>query len=750
MEPIEVKDHFFALHTEHTSYLFCVDQYLHLEHIHYGASVDISDAQALRLKNTVPYGDSVTVDEEGRMCLDLIPLEWSGNGRGDYRPSPISCTADGSTTSDFLYDGYDVILGDAPLTDLPSPYGATQTLVIHLTDNIMHACMNLYYAVYPEADVIARWAEIINNGGNLVIDRMMSYSLDMNEDDLVLMTFKGQWAGEAHLTETEVVNGTYASGADHGFSSSACNPGFLLRKKDTSEEYGQAWGFNLMWSGSHHEYVSMDELGCVRIMSGVSDDRLTLTLHKGESFTAPAAVMTYSDQGLNDLSHHFHRFVNEHVVRGSWKEKERPILINSWEGFYFDFTEEKILKLASQAKDLGIELFVLDDGWFGKRNDDRAGLGDYNTNLQKLPHGIRGLSDRIHDLDMKFGLWFEPEAVNPDSDLYRRHPEWAMHDIYPDAYGRHEFLLDLTNREVQEYIIAQVSKVLDEGNIDYVKWDMNRQMAGQNGAYDIAYLKVLYHILDAVFTPRPQILFESCSSGGNRFDLGMMCYSPQIWGSDDTDPVERLDIQKGYSYLYPQSTWGAHVSMAPHDQTMRDTPLSTRFHVAAYGQLGYELNTDELNETEKEEIKGEIIYYKAHRYLFQYGTFDRTDLNQDKEQFTVRNEIEAVSTKYRRLVHAAPKQETLRVMHLDGHSQYEVTGRSHILFLHPRTAAMKQGRLTESREGVYAPEENYQASGNALKQGIRLPYLFNGYFTKEIRIPGDFGSEMYYIKKIEK
>lgn len=750
METIEIKDAVFGLHTDHTSYLFGVDHYRHLEHIHYGRRVRIEDAEALRLKNTVPYGDSVTVDENGEMCLDSIPLEWSGNGRGDYRPTPLSVSTPQSTSSDFIYDSYEIVSGKASLEDLPSSYGAEQTLIIHMIDQVMHAKLNLYYAVYPKTDVISRWAEIINDGEDLVLHRMMSYSLDINEDDLVLMTLKGQWASEVHVTESELVNGTFVSGADHGFSSSACNPGFMIRKKDTNETHGQAWGFNLIWSGSHHESVSMDELGCVRIMAGISDDRMAITLHAGEHFTTPEAVMTYSQQGLNDLSHHFHDFVNDHIVRGPWQKKERPILINSWEGFYFDFNEEKILDLASQAKKLGIELFVLDDGWFGRRHDDHAGLGDYDTNMKKLPHGIRGLSDRIHDLGMQFGLWFEPEAVNPDSALYEKHPDWAMHDAYPDAYGRHELLLDLTKKEVQDYIIANVGKVLDEGNIDYVKWDMNRQMAGQDGAYDIAYIKALYHILDAIFTPRPQILFESCSSGGNRFDLGMMCYSPQIWGSDDTDPIERLDIQKGYSYLYPQSTWGAHVSMAPHDQTLRDTPLSTRFHVAAYGQLGYELNTAELNETEKEEIKNEIAYYKEHRALFQYGTFERTDLPSDKEQFTVYQASEAISTKYRRLVHAAPKQETLMVDCLDDPSIYDVEGREHILFLHPRTAPMKLGRLVNGKEGVLAPEEKYQASGSALKQGLRLPYLFNAYYTKEVRIPTDFGSEMYYIHKHQK
>lgn len=750
MKAIEARDHVFALHTEHTSYLFRVDSYRHLEHIHYGGRVLISDAEALRLKNTVPYGDSVTIDEEGKMCLDSIPLEWSGSGRGDYRPSPIGCVSNGSTTSDFLYESHEILTGDVPIADLPSSYGAAETLVIHMADPVMHARLDLYYAVYPQEDIIARWAELINDGGEIVLSRMMSYSLDLNEDDLVLMTFKGQWAGEVHPAEVELVNGTYASGADHGFSSASCNPGFLLRRKNACEESGQAWGFNLVWSGSHHEYVSMDELGCVRIMAGVSDDRLSMTLHSGERFCTPEAVMTYSDHGLNDLSHHFHDFVNRRIVRGPWKEKERPILINSWEGFYFDFTEEKLLSLASEAGDLGIELFVLDDGWFGKRNDDHAGLGDYHTNLQKLPHGIRGLSDRVHAMGMKFGLWFEPEAVNPDSDLYRAHPDWAMHDLYPDTYGRHEFLLDLTRKDVQEYIIAQVSGVLDEGVVDYVKWDMNRQMAGQSGAYDIAYVKALYHVLDAIFSPRPQILFESCSSGGNRFDLGMMCYSPQIWGSDDTDPIERLDIQKGYSYLYPQSTWGAHVSMAPHDQTLRDTPLSTRFHAAAYGQLGYELNTAELNEAEKEEIRGEVAFYKAHRFLFQYGTLNRTDLPQDREQFTVQSGAEAISTKYRRIVHAAEKQETLQVGHLEGDAQYQVEGRSHILFLHPRTAPMKMGRLTADRRGVYAPAERYQASGSALAHGIRLPYLFNGNCSAQVRSPADFGSEMYLIRRINK
>ena len=328
-------------------------------------------------------------------------------------------------------------------------------------------------------------------------------------------------------------------------------------------------------------------------MMGINPSNFVKVLEPGDGFETPEAVLPWSNRGFNGVSSNFHRFINHHIVPEYWRFKERPVLFNSWEGCMFNFTHSRLVDLAKRAKKLGCELFVLDDGWFGKRDNDFAGLGDYNVNMKKLPYGLKGLADKINELGMQFGLWFEPEAVNPDSDLYRAHPDWALTDDHSELYGRHELLLDLTKPEVRDYIVENVSRVLDSANISYVKWDMNRHSIAL-GAKAHDYILGLYDVLGRIFGPRTHILLESCSSGGNRFDLGMLCYTPQVWCSDDTDPIERLTIQGSLSYLYPQSTFGAHVSAAPHAQTLRATPLTTRGNVSFFGWLGYELDLKHL------------------------------------------------------------------------------------------------------------------------------------------------------------
>ncbi|MEZ4628485.1 MAG: alpha-galactosidase, partial [Eubacteriales bacterium] len=366
---------------------------------------------------------------------------------------------------------------------------------------------------------------------------------------------------------------------------------------------------------------------------GIHPQSFEWTLASGERFETPEAVMTFSSDGFNGMSAHFHDFVNAHIVRGDWKGKERPVLINNWEACFFRFTRSKLLRLARQARRLGVELFVLDDGWFGKRNDDHAGLGDYAVNTKKLPRGMKSFADEIRSLGMMFGLWFEPEMVNPDSDLYRAHPEYAVTTPgRAPLYGRNQLVLDLCNPDVRDYIVNNVSKILDDASVDYVKWDMNRHISDacspvlvNQGEFYHRYMMGLYDVLSRIFRPRPQILLESCSSGGNRFDLGMLCFSPQVWSSDDTDAIERLKIQEGLSYLYPLSAMGAHVSAAPNQQTLRQTPIATRFNVASFGCLGYELDLKHLTMLERKEVREQIAYYRAHRNTLQYGRFFRHD-----------------------------------------------------------------------------------------------------------------------------
>lgn len=759
MKSIIFQNQVFLLNTSHLSMMFQVNAYGHLEHIHFGRKVHMEDAGALSLKRNVPYGDSLLYDDQNdpTYCLDTVPLEYSTEGKGDTREAALSIRSKQGITTDFHFESYEVLEGNKSMEHgLPASYGASQTLIIHLKDIKRDLRLDLLYSVYPECDVFTRRAVLINEGEPVSITKMMSFSLDLVSDSLVLMTFNGGWASEVHRTDTPVNVGTLVAKSNCGFSSSRTNPGFIVRKKETNENAGVAYGFNLIWSGDHYASVSSDSRGSVRIMAGISPDRFSYELKKGESFETPEVFMTYSADGLNDLSHHFHHFINDHVVRGAWKKKERPVLVNDWEAYMFDFDEEKLVHLAEAGKQIGAELFVLDDGWFSRRNNDEAGLGDYHVNLKKLPSGIIGLSQKIHHLGMKFGLWFEPEAINKDSLLYESHPEWVLRDgLYEDVLGRHELLLDLRRKDVQDYIIANVAKILDEAHVDYVKWDMNRLMAGQSGEAGYAYTLGLYRVLDEIFGRRPEILFESCSSGGNRFDAGMLCYCQQIWSSDDTDAIERLDIQKGYSYLYPQSVMGAHVSASPNAQTGRSTPFPTRFHISAFGELGYELDVFSMDPIEVEEAKNEIAFYKKHRRLLQYGIFNRGQTDDRHESFSVisNDRKEAVVSSFRRLIPAASAAERLQVNDLLNDALYEVKQREAIMPIgkdSPIRYVAKQAGTLISKDGYDGIRQKaivWPASGSALAEGILLNNVFNGSgYNEDIRFPQDFGSEMFYIK----
>ena len=762
MKPIEIHENLFHLQTENTSYLFRVDPYGHLEHIHYGRRVSSLDADALAYKRTITYGSVLNVnDADPAYTMDALPQEYPSYGRGDFNEAAIEIRQGDSYTLDLTYAGHEVLDGNASMSALPSSYGANSTLVIHLTDVPKNIAVDLIYALYPDTDVITRRA-IVTNRSSLEIEirKILSSSLDIFEGDLDLIDFHGAWIKEAHTHHRPVEHGTYVIDSKVGFSSAKCNPGFLVEERGANEDHGKVWGFNLVYSGNHYSSISKNEYGIVRIMSGIQPSRFSCVLREGESFETPEAVLSFSNRGRNGLSQHFHDFINEHIVRSDWKKKERPVLINSWEAFGFDFKKDSLVKLASAAKKLGMELFVLDDGWFGRRSDDTKGLGDYDCNTKKIPGGIKALSKEIHDQGLLFGLWVEPESVNRDSVLYETHPDWAIEEKDRESVlGRHQLLLDLTRKDVRDYIVENVSKLIDENDVDYIKWDMNRMMCSVNGLYSHNYILGLYEVLDRIFTKRPHVLLESCSSGGNRFDLGMLCYSPQIWASDDTDPIERLDIQKGLSYLYPLSTMGAHVSASPHSQTLRDTPLETRFHVSAYGCLGYELDLGMLTPLEKEEIRRQILYYKEHRKTFQFGRFYRSD-DKDQEVFEVLNDEEAIVSKFRRIVHAAPEIDRLIVKGLEDTKMYDAVSRSFtfsitrfgnlINYLLPVRVNARGILVNEvsKYKGIEAPSMTYEASGSALENGISLHKLYLGTgHDEKLRLPLDYGSDMFLIKE---
>ena len=747
---IECKDGLFHLKNNALSCLLRVNRYGLLEQVHFGAPVRTEDAQALAPQPGLGWGSSLLLnDKDPGSCPDAMALAWSGSGRGDFRESPLEL--DGRST-DFTYVNHR--LPDAPPvmeSGLPQSHGKGETLEIIMEQP--GARLTLYFTLYETA--MTRFAVLENTGEKPVcLQKLMSVSMDLY-GSFTMTTFNGGWAAEMQRCDTVVGASRVVLESTTGASSNQHNPGFLLSGEDATEDAGRVYGFNLIYSGNHYASAQRSHQGFTRVMQGISPANFCALLQPGERFETPEAVMSFSGAGFNGLSHRMHRFVTEHVVPEYWKAKERPVLYNSWEGCMFDFNQQRLLELAKSAKKLGCELFVLDDGWFGARNNDLAGLGDYNVNLKKLPQGLSGLARKINRLGMEFGLWFEPESVNEDSDLYRAHPDWALTDSFPTIYGRHQLLLDLTKQEVRDYIVENVSAVLDSANITYVKWDMNRHSVAV-GAKAHDYILGLYDVLRRIFGPRPHILLESCSSGGNRFDLGMLCFGPQVWCSDNTDPISRLEIQGNLSYLYPQSTFGAHVSAAPHAQTLRATPLTTRGNVSFFGCLGYELDLKHLMDVEMQEIKHQIELYKTHRRLFQFGTFSRM-----KNGWQVSLEGVTAAGVFHSLVDAAPGYEQLRLTGLDGSKTYQLRTRAqkirigqfaHLLKhvvpvkLNPEGAVI---RTADKHLGLDDGVEGYRVSGSALMSGILLQPLFRGTgYDKNQRTQGDYGSNLYLVEEV--
>ena len=774
---ISFLDGTFRLDTNSTSYIFRVTKSGHLENIHYGELLKEQSLEAILLKHTAVIGSTVAYDADDPIySLDTLSLEWSGIGKGDYRHSPDEIKMpDGTFVSDFLYQGYRIVDGCIPMQTLPSSYGEStdcQTVEIIMKDTVNEVSLLMYYTVYVCSDVITRRVVLANhNEKPLLIRKLMSMMIDLPNRNYSLVTFHGGWIKETHRQDRTLQYGLFVSESTTGASGNRHNPGFLLAEKGATESYGRVYGFNLVYSGNHYEGIELSNMDLVRVMTGINPHCFEWPLAEGESFESPEAVMTFSNQGYNGMSGHFHDFTNEHIVRGDWKGKERPVLLNNWEAHFFSFTRSKLIHLAKRARRLGVELFVLDDGWFGKRNNDTAGLGDYNVNRRKLRGGLPKFARKINRLGMQFGLWFEPEMVNTDSDLYRAHPEYAVRIPGREpSFGRNQLVLDLCSPRVRDYIVDSVRGILHEANISYVKWDMNRHISdmyspclANQGEFFHRYMIGLYDILQRIFGDQPQILLESCSSGGNRFDLGMLCYSPQIWASDDTDPVERLEIQKGLSYLYPPSTIGAHVSSAPHQQTLRSTPLSSRFNVAGFGCLGYELDLKYLSRVEKKEVKEQIAFYKEHRKTMQFGRFYRLDpLKSNKQhwQTVAKDGQESIAGFFQTQASASEGFDFLPLTGLDPKAVYTVRTRPQPLYIRSFGALINfvlpfhihpDGILFLILNKIFHLTncvEEYRGYGDLLLSGIKLNNQFVGSnYNTRTRLLGDFGSSLYIIRR---
>ena len=776
---ISYQDSVFYLESDHTSYLFRVTPFGHLEHIHYGERVPQGEIEPLLLKRNIMHGSSVLYSEtDDAYCLDNLKLEWSGIGCGDYRQTPLEVKlSNGTFRTDFVYVSHEIVSGCIPIETLPSSYdetNAAETLVVTMQDSAGKLELLLHYTVFASVDVITRRAVLVNAGESPVsIRRIMSMQVDLENEGFSLVTFDGAWSKETHRHDRKLQYGQYVNSSTTGASSNRHNPGFLLYADGATQSHGKVYGFNLVYSGNHFGLAERSPFDLIRVQLGINPGCFEWDLAPGARFETPEAVMTFSPDGFNGMSAHFHDFVNAHIVRGDWKGKERPVLINNWEACFFRFTRSKLLRLARQARRLGVELFVLDDGWFGKRNDDHAGLGDYNVNQKKLPRGMKSFADEIRALGLQFGLWFEPEMVNPDSDLYRAHPEYAITTPgRKPLLGRNQLVLDLSNPDVRDYIVTNVTKILDEAKIDYVKWDMNRHISdaysptlSNQSEFLHRYILGLYDVLARIFRPRPQILLESCSSGGNRFDLGMLCFSPQVWSSDDTDAMERLKIQEGLSYLYPLSAMGAHVSAAPNQQTLRNTTISTRFNVASFGCLGYELDLKHLTMLERKEVREQIAYYQQHRKTLQYGRFFRQESDKPNKvywQVVSRDQTQSVAGAFQTLAQAAEGSDILPLDGLDESKRYRMQTKGQRVFIRRFGGLVNHllpftinpnGTLFRWVDRLYAMQdcvETYTAPGKTLLQGVHLNQQFvaTGY-NSQIRMLGDFGSNLYALDEVE-
>ncbi|MBQ7583239.1 MAG: alpha-galactosidase [Lachnospiraceae bacterium] len=638
----------------------------------------------------------VGMPEDERFSLEFNKREYPSFGTSDLRlPAFELIQKNGSHVSAFTYLSHEISRGKPKLQGLPAVYMEDEeeamTLSLKLKDELTGMELTLFYTIFRDYPVIARSVLFENKGAEEVsLERCMSLSLDLPDHDYVWMQFSGAWGREKTPVEKKLDSGITAIGSLRGHSGANQNPFVILKRPDTDEFQGEALGAALVYSGNFLTQAEVDTYGTTRLMTGIHPDRFSWGLASGDSFRTPEALLVWTEDGLNDLSQNLHRLYRKRLSRGAWKEKERPVLLNNWEATLMDFTEESVLKIAKKGKEAGVELFVLDDGWFGKRDDDFAGLGDWYVNTDKLPRGITGLAEKIHDMGMMFGLWFEPEMVNPDSDLYRAHPDWILAAPGRErSLGRHQMVLDMTKDEVQEYLYERMHTIIAEAKIDYVKWDMNRTIsecfsqgrdAKEQGKTYHRYILAVYRLYERLIADFPELLFESCASGGSRLDAGMLYYAPQAWGSDDTDAVERLKIQYGTSYGYPISSVGAHVSECPNQQTGRTTSVDTRGNVSFFGTGGYELDLNKLSDEEFETVKKQIEFLKKYRGLIQGGTFYRL-LSPFKDNYCAwmvvsEDKSRAVFAYYRILAEVNGGRRRLKLKGLDPDKQYRAGDKS--------------------------------------------------------------------------
>ena len=730
----------FHLQTAKTSYIFKILENGNAGQLYYGPQIPVKkDYPNLASREEHDCTNTLTVDQSD-FQLELIKQEYAGLGKGDYRYPAYQITyPNGSRTSEFEYTGYEVADGKERLKNMPSAFDDqgddSQTLTVTFKDELANLVLQLHYTVFEKEDVIVRSATFINRGQEAVtLDRALSLQLDLPDHDYDMLQFSGSWARERHLIRTPLRSGIQSIGSLRVASSHQQNPFFALARPHTDNHQGAAFGFNFIYSGNFIDSVEVDQFDTTRVLVGINPDDFGWKLANGESFQTPEAVMTYTSDGLNQMSQQLGAFYQDHLINQHFAHQDRPILINNWEATFMDFNEAKLMKIVEQADKLGIEMFVLDDGWFGHRDDDKSSLGDWFVDQKKFSNGISGFADRVHDKGMEFGLWFEPEMISVDSKLYEKHPDWMI--ATPGLQGtpaRNQYVLDMTRQEVVDYLFEHMSAIIKQTKLDYIKWDMNRNITEMYGAklpadqqleFPHRYILGVYQLYARLTEAFPKVLFESCASGGGRFDLGMMYYAPQAWCSDDTDAIERIKIQDGTSYGYTQNMWGAHVSAVPNDQVGRLTSLDTRAAVAYFGDFGYELDITKMAADELATIKKQVAFYKQYRHLFQFGKFyrlDNPDTNNDNVygwQVVNEDRSEAILARFQILNGANPAYIRVYFAGLDPEATYTVN---------------------DGQERISGAE--------LMNAGYFVPRIMDR--TKPEKDPSDFSSRLFIAKKVK-
>ena len=682
----------FHLCNNQISYLIEVEEHGYLAHLYFGKKINHYSGHYQYVRDMRSFGPYPEAADHDTFSLDTVMLEYPGYGFGDFRePAYNFKLKDGSRITDFRYDSFEIVQGKCAIEGLPHLYTnqatEAETLIITLKDDVAQLRLKLNYTIYQDYATVIRSTTLINDSAETVeINQLASQSLDFPNRSFELIHLNGAWGRERQLTREKIEIGTKVLDSKRGSSSHHQNPFVTLVEPTTTEFQGEAYGFCLVYSGNHQTVIEKNNYSQTRVVMGMNPFNFAWQLPAGESFHSPEVVNVYSNQGLNQMSKTYHDLFNHHLIRGEHQLKERPVLINNWEATYFDFDDAKIHGIVDEAQALGIEMFVLDDGWFGERKDDHRSLGDWYEFEGKLEQGLEGIAQYVHDKGMKFGLWFEPEMISKDSDLHRAHPDWVLSvPGRPRSLSRQQHVLDFSRADVRDHIYQQMTAILDRVPIDYIKWDMNRNMTEvysllldpeMQGEVSHRYILGLYEFMEKLTQAYPHILFKSCSGGGGRYDAGMLYYMPQTWTSDNTDPIARLKIQYSTSLVYPISTMGAHVSAIPNHQTGRETSLDIRGNVAMSGVLGYELDLTTLSEEEKVLIVKQVDFYKEHRQLLQFGDFVRLkspyEENEVAWMFVSKDKKEAIVFYFRVLVEASAPYVTLKLAHLDETLEYQI------------------------------------------------------------------------------